>query len=106
MQIGENIRIARTRLGYSQEYVAEILQISKQRYRQLENEDQDSLTWGRLCKIAEILKIDILNLVNLHNMIGVGSFGEITSPNEINALKELVQIQKELLNTLRSKSNN
>ena len=61
--IGDDIRIARSRLGYSQEYVAGWLGISKQRYRQLENEEQDSVTMGRLSEIAFVLETDIETLV-------------------------------------------
>ncbi|REA63594.1 hypothetical protein DSL64_03890 [Dyadobacter luteus] len=68
LPIGDNIRLVRNRLGYSQEYVAERLGISKQRYRQLENEDQKSLTIGRILEIAIILQTDIETLFSIHRI--------------------------------------
>lgn len=96
--IGDNIRLVRNRLGYSQEYVAERLGISKQRYRQLENEDQESLTIGRIVDIAVILQTDIDTLINLHRM----SFSSKQqkgrdNDEQINMLIELVQSQKDLI---------
>lgn len=72
--------------------------ISKQRYRQLENEDQESLTIGRLMDIAFILKTDIDTLINLHRISFSSSrFKERDTDDQINILIELVQSQKDLI---------
>lgn len=100
--IGDNIRIARSRLGYSQEYVAERLGISKQRYRQLENEEQDSLTIGRLSEIAVILETDIETLVSLHRVRFSGMHVNVNDTH-IQALRLLIQTQQELITMLQEK---
>ncbi|GGM84121.1 hypothetical protein GCM10010967_14900 [Dyadobacter beijingensis] len=98
--IGNNIRIARSRLGYSQEYVAGRLGISKQRYRQLENEEQQSITIGRLSEIAVILETDIETLVSLHKV----RFSQMHHPLADNqVLHQLIQTQQELILALQEK---
>src|SRR5690349_3511677 len=98
--IGDNIRIARSRLGYSQEYVADRLGISKQRYRQLENEEQDSLTFGRLSEIGSILETDIETLMTLHRApFAVDRMS--TQDTLILALNQLIQTQQELMIVLQ-----
>lgn len=99
--IGNNIRLVRNRLGYSQEYVADRLGISKQRYRQLENEDQESLTIGRIVEIAIILQTDIDTLINLHHLsFSSKQLKSRDHDEQINKLIELVQSQKELIHEL------
>lgn len=66
--IGHNIRLVRNRPGYSQGHLAGRLGISKQRYRQQENEGQDSTTMGRLSVIAVVLETDVETLVSLHKV--------------------------------------
>ncbi len=100
--IGDNIRIARNRLGYSQEYVAGRLGISKQRYRQLENEEQDSITMGRLSEIALILETDIETLVRLHKV--KFSKAELQQGDH-QVLHQLIQTQQELIIALRGKTS-
>lgn len=98
LPIGDNIRLVRNRLGYSQEYVAEQLGISKQRYRQLENEDQQSLTIRRLLEIAFILQTDIDTLLNLHRIsFSSNRFSDEGTDNQINKLIDLVQSQKDIM---------
>lgn len=98
--LGDNIRIARARLGYSQEYVADRLGISKQRYRQLENEEQDSLTFGRLSEIGSILETDIETLMTLHRTpFAVDRMS--AQDTLILALNQLIQTQQELMIVLQ-----
>jgi transcriptional regulator with XRE-family HTH domain len=100
--IGDDIRIARSRLGYSQEYVAGWLGISKQRYRQLENEEQDSVTMGRLSEIAFVLETDIETLVSLHK---VKFSKKEFQQGENQMLHQLIQIQQELIIALKGKTS-
>jgi transcriptional regulator with XRE-family HTH domain len=96
--IGDNIRLVRNRLGYSQEYVADKLGISKQRYRQLENEDQESLTIGRIIEIAFILQTDVDTLINLHRIsFSSSQFKGRDTDDQIHLLIEMVQSQKDLI---------
>lgn len=98
--IGDNIRLARNRLGYSQEYVAGRLGISKQRYRQLENEEQDSITMGRLSELAVILETDVETLVSLHKVKFSKAQFQQGDPQ---VLHQLIQIQQELILALQGK---
>jgi transcriptional regulator with XRE-family HTH domain len=98
--LGDNIRIARARLGYSQEYVADRLGISKQRYRQLENEEQDSLTFGRLVEIGSILETDIETLMTLHR-VPFAADRMSAQDTLILALNQLIQTQQELMIVLQ-----
>ncbi|GGH35542.1 helix-turn-helix domain-containing protein [Dyadobacter endophyticus] len=100
--IGENIRLVRNRLGYSQEYVAGRLGISKQRYRQLENEEQDSITMGRLSEIAFILETDIETLICLHK-VKFSKAGFQQGDSQV--LHQLIQTQQELIIALKGKTS-
>jgi len=99
--IGDNIRLARNRLGFTQEYMAEKLGISKQRYRQLENEEQQSLTLGRLSEIAAILEMDLITLLKLHEV--KFCLDNVTDPDDfyITRLNHLIKTQQELLSALQ-----
>lgn len=100
--IGDNIRLVRNRLGYSQEYVAGRLGISKQRYRQLENEEQDSITMGRLSEIAVVLETDIETLVSLHKV----KFSKTeVHQGDNQVLHQLIQTQQELIIALKGKTS-
>jgi transcriptional regulator with XRE-family HTH domain len=77
---GFNIRKAREKKGFSQEYMAEILNISQASYARLENEDT-KITVERLHKIAEILEANIIEFFDTDKMViqnqtnNEGSFG-------------------------------
>ncbi|MDQ1097704.1 MULTISPECIES: helix-turn-helix domain-containing protein [Chryseobacterium] len=58
--IGFNIRKIRESKGFSQEYMANVLDISQASYARLENEDT-KVTVDRLHKIAEILETSIID---------------------------------------------
>lgn len=59
-KIGFNIRKIRESKGFSQDYVANVLNISQASYARLENEDT-KVTVDRLYKIAEILDSNIID---------------------------------------------
>lgn len=59
-KLGFNIRKTREAKGFSQEYMANVLNISQASYGRLENEDT-KITVERLYKIAEILESDIVD---------------------------------------------
>lgn len=62
-KIGVNIRKIREQKGYSQEYLANQLNISQASYARLESEDT-KITVDRLFKIAEILKTEATYFFN------------------------------------------
>jgi len=62
MKIGTKIRNIRMQKGYSQEYMAEFLNISQKTYSHLENE-KIKINLGRLSKIAAIFDISLVQII-------------------------------------------
>lgn len=65
---GFNIRKQRKKKGFSQEYMANLLNISQASYARLENEET-KITVDRLYKIAEILDSNIIDFLDVDRMI-------------------------------------
>ncbi|MEM0542919.1 helix-turn-helix transcriptional regulator [Flavobacterium sp. j3] len=63
MVIGNKLRKLRMEKGYSQEYLAEVLEVSQKTYSNMEN-NKSSLSIDTLKKIAEEYKIDIIELLS------------------------------------------
>ena len=66
-KIGFNIRKIREAKGFSQDYMANVLDISQASYARLENEDT-KVTVDRLYKIAEVLDTNIIDFFNTDNV--------------------------------------
>ena len=62
MTIGNRIRQARNRKGYSQEYVAEHLQLSQGGYRKIET-DEVRLKVDALLVLARLLEVEVTQLL-------------------------------------------
>jgi transcriptional regulator with XRE-family HTH domain len=62
MTIGNRIRQARNRKGYSQEYVAEHLQLSQGGYRKIET-DEVRLKADTLVLLAQVLEVEVTQLL-------------------------------------------
>lgn len=62
-KIGFNIRKIRESKGFSQDYMANVLDISQASYARIENEDT-KVTVDRLYKIAEVLDTNIIDFFN------------------------------------------
>ena len=103
IRIGENIRLARNKKGYSQKYMAEKLSVSPQAYDELESKNQNSLTWGQIFEIATLLDTDVESLVISHSDLNITNQPENnrTEEQELDQLRELVRVQKELLTALK-----
>lgn len=77
---GINIRKIREPKGFSQDYMASVLNISQASYARLENEDT-KVTVERLYKIAEILDSNIIDFFDADRLViqtqnnNDGSFG-------------------------------
>lgn len=67
-KIGFNIRKIRESKGFSQDYMANVLDISQASYARLENEDT-KVTVNRLYKIAEILDSNIIDFFDSDRMV-------------------------------------
>lgn len=77
--IGFNIRKIREQKGFSQEYMANVLNISQASYARMESEET-KITVERLQKIAEILETSIIDFFNndryiIHNQNYDNSYG-------------------------------
>ena len=100
IRIGENIRVARTKKGFSKEYMADKMAISAQSYNELESENQNSLTWGQIFEIASLLDTDVESLVISQQ--DTQPQKSTDKKHETDELIELVRIQKELLTALKN----
>lgn len=63
VKIGDKLRKLRVNKGYSQECMAETLQISQKTYSNMEN-DKSSISIENLKKIAEEFNVDLLELLS------------------------------------------
>ena len=63
MRIGNKLRKLRMEKGYSQEYLAEVLEVSQKTYSNMEN-SKSSVSIDTLKKIAEEYKIDLIELLS------------------------------------------
>jgi transcriptional regulator with XRE-family HTH domain len=63
VKIGDKLRKLRANKGYSQEYMAETLEISQKTYSNMEN-DKSSISIENLKKIAEEFNVDLLELLS------------------------------------------
>lgn len=63
MEIGTKIKKIRELRNYTQEYMAQMLEVSQSTYARYEKDDGD-LTVSKLEKISEILEVKIEDLIN------------------------------------------
>lgn len=106
--VSTNIRKYRDIKGFSQEYMANQMNLTQSAYAKIENCDT-KLTIDRLCEIAKILEIDISYLLqqksskvfNIYNN-EVGSIEKLYIENK-ELLKELLDAKNQLIKILRKK---
>ena len=68
MQVAENIKKLRELKGYSQEYMAEKIGISRGTYSNMETNEK-SLTFEGIEKIATVLDVSPLDLLNFSDRL-------------------------------------
>lgn len=105
--LSSKIKMARNRLGYSQDYVALKLGISQKSYSNLEN-NITKLSIIRLLDLAELLEINTRELfVELQTtqqyIVGNEKGSEPNQKESMNDLKELLEMQKMLIKHLNVK---
>lgn len=111
--IGKNIRRLRLNKGYSQEYMADCLDISQVAYGKIENE-KTKLQFTTLEVIAKILEIEVHELINMddkfvcnikNNKIGDNCqvVGQIDTFNNNYGDKDLVILCIQQIEELKSK---
>lgn len=85
MHIGEKIKKVRELKNYTQEYMAEQLQISQSQYSRIESGESD-LLYSRLEQIAKILETSISEIDNIDEAISFISKNKIKG-KEVNHFK-------------------
>ncbi|HUH26496.1 MAG TPA: helix-turn-helix transcriptional regulator [Flavobacterium sp.] len=106
-KIGFNIRKVRESKGFSQDYMANVLDISQASYARLENEDT-KVTVDRLYRIAEVLETNIIDFfdtdrVTIQNQNNYeGSYGLVQNLTVENKeiYEKLLQTKEEQINML------
>jgi transcriptional regulator with XRE-family HTH domain len=92
--IGEKIRLIRISKGYSQEYMAFMLNISQGTYSKLEK-DNIVITIQRLFSIAEILEVNITELLpdaNMGEFLALNPLIKFLTPLKISLYKLLFKV--------------
>jgi transcriptional regulator with XRE-family HTH domain len=87
MKIGNKLRVFRTEKGYTQEKIADLLQISQASYSNLEN-NIGKVDLKTIQKISEIYEID---LVPLLNQDGVNFNQNLNTSNNDNIINQLTE---------------
>ncbi len=103
LTIGEKIRYFRDKKGYSQEYMAQKLDISTKTYNSLETE-KTKVSLEKVQKIAKLLEIDWLELLSYGEKITQINTGDVEGDNnQINVYdtnKDLTQENEKLRQTI------
>jgi len=76
MKIGEKIKKLRELRDYTQEYMAEQLEMTQQNYSLIENDDEEDVSLKRLKKIAETLEIGLNDLLNFEEKQIFNNYGK------------------------------
>ncbi len=76
MEIGTKIKKVRELRNYTQEYMADRLNISQSTYSRFEKDDSD-LTLSQLNKIAEVLEVKPNDLISFDEKYVFNNYGEI-----------------------------
>ena len=122
INIGIKLRKLRMQNGYSQEYLAEVLEVSQKTYSNMEN-DKSSISIDTLKKIAQEYKIDLLDLINEgkivqnNNSVDSSTINGIVNNNDsqeliiqmkarIEELKQTIEEKNKLILVLESKTKN
>ncbi|MCZ8332374.1 MAG: helix-turn-helix transcriptional regulator [Flavobacterium sp.] len=106
IKIGNRLRKLRIAKGYSQEYMADVLQISQKTYSNMEN-DKSSISIETLKKIASEYNIDLMEILSDERVIVQNNNSNDTSTFQggiiINHLsEELLTQMKERIEDLKS----
>ncbi|TLU99573.1 helix-turn-helix domain-containing protein [Dyadobacter luticola] len=110
MEIGEKIKKIRELKNYTQDYMAQKLEMTQAGYGKLERNESD-LSYQKLEKIAEVLKVSVEDIINfnekmifnvMHNQTGNGYVvNNGLSEQERKLYEQIIQQQKEEIEFLR-----
>lgn len=97
-----NIRAIRESRGYTQEYMAEMLDICQSTYANLES-GKTPLSINRLLRISDILETDFAELVDYHQSSWVSDRKQSQSPPpEPSLYQETKGVYEQLIHELRN----
>jgi len=104
--VSKNIRKFRDLKGFSQEYMAEQLNLSQSSYAKIEN-NHTKLTVDKLNEISKILEVNIANLFQHENIYNITkkeivNFENLYMENK-ELLKELLKTKNQLIEVLQKK---
>jgi transcriptional regulator with XRE-family HTH domain len=118
MEIGEKVKKVRELRNYTQEYVAQELGITQESYSRIEA-NKSTLTIQRLDKIAEVLKVNVFDLLSFdekyifqesfHNQQHSSNYFGNASNKKEELYERIIEQQKneiEFLKSLLKKENN
>ncbi len=103
LTILNRIRTMRQQLGYSQEYMAELLGVSQQTYSNIEKHPE-RLTLTRLRDISAILKVDFMTFLTDPDQETKGSMQSANHNNletAVETLKENIALYERLIQNLK-----
>jgi transcriptional regulator with XRE-family HTH domain len=104
MEIGEKIKKIRELKNYTQEYMAQKLEMTQAGYGKIER-DESEVSYQKLSKIADILKVSVEDIINfnekmifnvMHNQTGNGYVvNNGLSDQEKKLYQQIIDQQKE-----------
>lgn len=104
MEIGEKIKKIRELKNYTQEYMAQKLEMTQAGYGKIER-DESEVSYQKLSKIADILKVSVEDIINfnekmifnvMHNQTGNGYVvNNGLSEQEKKLYQQIIDQQKE-----------
>ncbi|EAY29435.1 helix-turn-helix domain-containing protein [Microscilla marina] len=98
MKIGEKVKKLRELRNYTQEYMAEQLEMSQQNYSLIENDEDEDISLKRLKKIAETLEISLNDLLNFEDKQIFNNYGNYScAENNQNTINNHYDAEKKLL---------
>ena len=110
LSVSENIRLIREARGYSQEYIANKLNVTQQAYSNMEKKPE-TMTLGRLKELAKVLDVSLMVLIaeeltnmqqNINQQGGLAVTKIDNYINADNALKLYENTIKELREELKT----
>ena len=110
--VSKNIRKYRDLKGFSQEYMAEQMNLTQSAYAKIEN-TETKLTIDRLNEISKILEVDIANLLEQKNsnifknnkIENIFTYVENLTLENKELLQELLNTKNKLIKVLENKND-
>ncbi len=102
MKVGANIRKIRILKGYSQEYVADSLDISQKTYSHLEN-DKSKISLTRLSQIAKLFEVNVIQILTTTGLVDddvLDLKNELEDFQETRLYSKLINVNRQLENLI------